>query len=294
MYNYNASNPTVTYCTFSGNSADDSGGGMYNYLGSNPILVNCAFSGNSAIGSGGAMYNFSSSSPTLTNCRFSGNFADAGGAVYIRRESGSAFTHCTFSGNSAAFGSSIACDSDESWDPSAVEILNTILFSGQDEVWNNDGSTIIITYSCIQGGWSGTGNIDDDPLFVATGYWHDNGTPEDPDDDVWFDGNYRFLSGSPCIDTGDPDFVREPGETDLDGHTRVLCDRVDMGAYEFGIGDHDCNQAVDLFDFAAWDACFAGPQDGLYDPQCEAFDFESDGDVDLADFAGFQNVFTGG
>ena len=50
-----SSSPTLTNCTFSGNSAD-SGGGMYNYDGSSPTLTNCTFSGNSA-DSGGGMYN---------------------------------------------------------------------------------------------------------------------------------------------------------------------------------------------------------------------------------------------
>ncbi|MHC4574605.1 MAG: choice-of-anchor Q domain-containing protein, partial [Planctomycetota bacterium] len=36
-----------------------------------------------------------------------------------------------------------------------------------------------------------------------------------------------------CIDTGDPNYVGEPNETDLDGNPRVVCDVVDMGAYEF-------------------------------------------------------------
>ena len=35
--------------------------------------------------------------------------------------------------------------------------------------------------------------------------------------------------------------------------------RVDMGAYEFGIGDFDCNQAVDLADFAGWEGCATDP-----------------------------------
>ena len=41
-----SSSPTVTNCTFSGNSASR-GGGMYNGS-SSPRLTNCTFSGNSA------------------------------------------------------------------------------------------------------------------------------------------------------------------------------------------------------------------------------------------------------
>ena len=127
---------------------------------------------------------------------------------------------------------------------------------------------------------------------MEPGYWDDNGTPSDPDDDFWVEGDYRLQPGSPCVNAGDPEYVPVPGETDLDGHARVLCDRVDMGAYEFGIGDYNCDQIVDLADFATgWEACFTGPGGGPYGPGCESFDFDHDNDVDLADFAGFQGVF---
>ena len=43
------------------------GGGMYNYTGS-PTVANCTFTGNSAEESGGGMHNYDYSSPTLTNC----------------------------------------------------------------------------------------------------------------------------------------------------------------------------------------------------------------------------------
>ena len=78
-----------------------------------------------------------------------------------------------------------------------------------------------ITYSNVEGGYEGKGNIDVDPSFVAPGYWDPNGTPDDPNDDVWIMGDYHLKSQaghwdeeseswvfdevtSPCIDTGDP------------------------------------------------------------------------------------------
>jgi hypothetical protein len=91
----------------------------------------------------------------------------------------------------------------------------------------------------------------------------------------------------------------------------VLCGRVDMGAYEFGIGDYDCDQVVDLADFSSWQACMTAPRDvrGLAPAapttpvvqsaignrqsaiECTVFDFDGDGDVDLLDFAAFQRIF---
>ena len=74
------------------------------------------------------------------------------------------------------------------------------------------------------------GNIDLDPCFVEPGYWDVN--------NVWVEGDYHLLDGSPCIDAGDPNYVAGPNETDLDGNPRVVDGDndgnsvVDMGAYE--------------------------------------------------------------
>ena len=195
------------------------------------------------------------STPTLTNCWFSRNTSNFDGGGMYNLSSNPLVTNCIFWGNTA---------------PSAAQI---------------NGATASVSYSCVQGGYEGAGNLSDDPMCVdADGPDDIPGTEDD---------NLRLLPGSLCIDAGDPDFVPDPGETDLDGHARVLCDRVDMGAYEFGIGDYDCDRNVDLTDFASWIACMTGPDGGPYDAGCEAFDFEFDGYVTLRDFAGFQKEFVG-
>jgi hypothetical protein len=102
MYNDILSSPTLTNCTFSGNSAEWSGGGMINLENGSPTLTNCTFSGNSA-DMGGGMYN-GGSSPTLTNCTFSGNWAEVVGGGMYNGGSNPALTNCTFSGNSADMG----------------------------------------------------------------------------------------------------------------------------------------------------------------------------------------------
>ncbi len=98
MYNYNFSSPTVSNCTFSGNTAYH-GGGMYNYYYSTPTLSNCTFSGNTAE-YGGGMVN-ERSSPTVSNCTFSGNGATDGGGMYNYNFSSPALSNCTFSSNTA-------------------------------------------------------------------------------------------------------------------------------------------------------------------------------------------------
>ena len=274
----------LTDCTFNGNSATGWGGGLYIYAAS-PTLTNCAFTGNVSGGYGGALYNNDGDS-VLVNCSFSGNTADHdGGAVYNWSSSDPTLSNCTFANNVAVNGPTIACDSQNVSDASHVSVSGCILWDGWDGVWNDNESTITISYSTVQSGWMGLGNIDLDPLFAdVLGPDGVGGTEDD---------NLRLTPGSPCIDAGDPAYVPQPGETDLDGHARVLCGRVDMGAYEFGIGDADCNETVDLFDFADWAMCMTGPSAGPYAEGCEAFDFEYDADVDLDDYSRFLSVFEG-
>ncbi len=55
------------------------------------------------------------------------------------------------------------------------------------------------SYSCIEGGLTGTGNIDEDPMFT------------DPDE-----GDYTLQADSPCIDAGDPLSPLDPDNTVAD------------------------------------------------------------------------------
>ena len=55
-------------------------------------------------------------------------------------------------------------------------------------------------------------------------------------------------------------------------------------------GDWDDNGTVDLEDFVHWPECMTGPGRGV-PPDCEPFDFDAEGDVDLADFTRFQQKF---
>ncbi|MHC4676148.1 MAG: S8 family serine peptidase, partial [Planctomycetota bacterium] len=257
------SSPTVTNCTFTNNTATDNGGGMYSYN-SGPTLTNCTFIGNSAVYEGGAMSNCSSG-PTITNCAFSGNSARWGGGIYNYWSNDDygipTLTNCTFSGNSA--------DSDGGgmYNESSSPIVTNCTFSSNTVVnngggmynyssiltltncilWGNiaqSGSQIYqdgmnsaaVTYSDVQGGWSGIGNIDEDPLFIEpNGLDGISGTEDD---------NLRLSAGSPCIDAGDntavlsgitvdlelePRFADDPDIPDTGNGTPPI---VDMGAYE--------------------------------------------------------------
>ena len=139
-------------------------------------------------------------------------------------------TNCTFVANSAICGNALSCDTSQGV-RNELYVTNCIIWDGGDEIRNNDNSVITINYSDVQGGWPGEGNIDTDPCFVEMGYWDAN--------NILFDSDYHLLPSSPCIDTGDPNYIAGPNETDLDGKPRVLDGNndgitvIDMGAYEY-------------------------------------------------------------
>ena len=100
-----SSNPAVTNCLFSGNSASN-GGGMHN-RNSSPAVTNCTFSNNDGVFGGGlySQYGF----PVITNCIFWGNTASYGGAgsevtqIYTT-SSNPVVTYCCIQGLDSYFG----------------------------------------------------------------------------------------------------------------------------------------------------------------------------------------------
>lgn len=259
MFCTSSSSPTVTRCTFVGNSAAY-GGGINATTSSHPDIIECVFTdnaatygggiandesktsvfetamtrctltGNTATSNGGGMYN-QGAAPTVINCVFSGNVSTgSGGGIYnqivIGRQSSPTLINCTFNDNeSGSSGGAMAGLS--------PTVDNCIL-------WNNRPNQIgfgaaVVTYSDVQGGYTGDGNIDDDPLFVDPG-----------------NGDLRLSPGSPCIDAADNTAFPIGISTDIDGNPRFRddpatvdsgvgqCANVDMGAYEAQSGADNC------------------------------------------------------
>jgi hypothetical protein len=175
-------------------------------------------------------------------------------------------------------------------------LTNCIVRNGKDAICNTHGE-IIIQYTNLVGGreavsdpyatitW-GEGNVEVEPDFADPGHWDTNGTPEDPNDDCFVEGDYHLKGQagrwgpaseswvkddvtSPCIDAGDPSspIGQEPFPSG---------GRVNMGAYggtaeaskslssfsgKYGGGDGTAGDPYLIFTAEQFDAIGAEPAD---------------------------------
>jgi len=282
IFNDDDSMITVSDCAFTANWASSGGGALCN-MSCSATIVGGAFSRNVGF-YGGAVYS-NSSDATLTSCAFAGNTAQQGGAIFNTGGS-TAIMNGAFCGNNSEYGGGIMVESGNSSATNSSFCANEATNGGgfvnwfgvpilaNCILWENAGDqivdlsgTITVSYSDIQGGWPGSGNIDGDPLFMVTPDSGTDGVWGTEDDDY---GDLRLQAGSPCIDAADntavpPDSVDldddgdrdERTPLDLDFQARFVDDRettdtgvadppkyvevVDMGAYEYQVcaGDLD-------------------------------------------------------
>ena len=298
-----SSHPTFTGCTFDSGYADISGGGVACWKGA-MTLINCRIRGNYGLwGAGGVSVAYGDM--TLINCMISGNSTGGigygGGIANDGYDNDVLIVNSTITDNTAgAFGGGIS-------GPGTA--TNCIIWgNAPDQISTNYGSPAT-SYSDVQGGWAGTGNIDADPMFVD---------PDGPDDDpnTWDDNDYRLNGGSPCIDAGNsaampvdewdldgdgdttervpidlqglPRFVDDPETPDTGAGTPPL---VDMGVYEY---QPDCNtngspDACDIDCGTSGGPCDVPGcgqsqdcNDNLIPDDCEA-DTDGDGAIDDCD-----------
>ncbi len=171
------------------------------------------------------MYNQDGSSPGVTNCEFTGNSGELGAGM-DNSSSSPVVTNCTFGGNRAG----THTGGIRNFDASSPVVTNCILWGDSaPEISDDATSAADVAYSDVEGGSAGAGNIEEDPLFVSPGQWDDNGTPADPTDDFWVEGDYHLDAASLCIDAGDPATALTE---DLEGSPRPAGSGYDMGAYE--------------------------------------------------------------
>jgi predicted outer membrane repeat protein len=205
---------TLFNCVFSHNMASHSGGAVRNVDGQLQI-TNCSFRENGAYGEpgiGGAVYH-EGELTSLTNCILLGNWANTEGGGVYGYASVSHLTNCTLSGNSAGNRGGALYGMYTS-----PVVTNCILWGNTAAFDPELGAESSVTFSCVAGGYSGMGNISEDPMFVGAPY------------------SVQLQAGSPCIDTG----LAEAGPaTDILGRIRPEGSGVDMGAYEGSVALED-------------------------------------------------------
>jgi len=235
------------------------------------------------------MFGFYSNGGNISRCTVSRNLTGFRDCI-----AGSSVDNCVVTANDTGFYSCSSSLSNLTITGNRVGIQNYGVTPVRNcIIWDNQlqlgSSSPIVSFSDIQGGFQGTGNIQQNPLFVAPGYWdHASGG-------VWHEGDYRLTAASPCVDSGDP--ADSDGDAlDLLGAPRIVGSRIDMGAIELPAPcEQDCDPDIDgdgipnSIDFCN-DTAPGTPVDEYGVPRT---DYNYDCRVDLRDYAVFQNSITG-
>jgi hypothetical protein len=203
-FDTNAGAVTWTGCLFRNNQAARAGA-IETFGSASRSITNCVFIQNRATttNSGGAIWSGNSANVTVRNCTFVANTsATTTGGGYLNTGGTSNLANCVFWNNTGSSGSTT-----------------------NNQVTTSGGTTTV-SYSLVQGGATGTGNISTTPLFV---------------DLAAFD--LRLQPSSPGVDAGSSSLIPAGVTTDHDGlprrvdivetaDTGVGAPVVDMGAYE--------------------------------------------------------------
>ncbi len=255
---FNGNDVEVSNCSILANTSQGSVGGMWVHADTLAVVRNCVLANNAGSSAGGLMISgfgaFEIETSTVT-----GNvaFEFGGGGMRAFGTEPTTISSCIFWGNQAPEGEQLLLDSGFN-NPAFVTVEFCDVQGGAAavsvDIWPDTPSQLTF----------GPGNIDSDPLFADEGF-----------------GGFHLSAKSPAVDAGDPSYVAQPGETDLDGGMRVVAGRVDMGADELQRpADLDGDGIVGILDFlallAAWGPC---PGAGT----CPG-DLDGDGTVGILDF----------
>jgi hypothetical protein len=294
MANGESGNARIVGCLFKDNKASF-GGGLYSRDDCSPIVIDCTFENNWADYTGGAL-EIRGGNPSYTHCRIINNEAGKytwGGSGISAFDGTITFENCTVTGNySYANGGGMfvwnaivymenCTISDNTAEDMGGGIFLYSHLSGSATLrscilWNQnatevEGKTISVQYSDVEGGYTGTGNINADPCFVDTS-----------------SGDYHLRWDSLCIDTGNPGYAHQPYDKDIDGEPRVMRDnRVDMGSDEVGLkqADFTRNGIIDGLDLSVLlNSWLAVEEDANWYVLCDLFNNKQ---IDMMDYAEF-------
>jgi len=204
--------PIISNCIIRNCSND----GVY-CNGAGPVVRNCIINGcDNGIHS-------QTSSPVIRNCRIYDNLNRG---IWCINSATTIKNNCIYSN---ASGIKLALD-----DTSEIE-NNTIVNNTGYGIEKGAGVPSATITNCIL--WGNGEDLFED--FSASYSWFtSDGDPlffdVDGEDNIGGndDDDYRLTSDSPCINAGDPDYLPDAGEKDIDGGLRVIGGIIDMGAYE--------------------------------------------------------------
>jgi hypothetical protein len=206
---------TVTNSIIENNIATVNGGGIYVSTGL-ISATGCQISNNSATKGGGVYFDLVDdfmSTTEFISCEISRNNAtsEGGGMFCNMMISSPYFEHLTVVENTAGSGGGII---NAEFDINPIYLSNSIFWNNSPDQIFDSFSKINLSFSNVEGGWTGAGNINDDPAFVD---------PLNGDYQLsWSNFPLNDNSKSPCIDAGDPLSLLDPDGT-----------ITDMGAYPF-------------------------------------------------------------
>lgn len=184
---FQSANVRMAKCTFEHNTAGSKGGALR----AQAAHLRCdssRFRSNTSIDAGGAVSITGNPSPDIVfmNCLFTSNVSTGGSGGAASMNSGQftagagIWVNCTFADNAAMVSGGAVYAGPPTGIPAVAILRNCI-------AWNNfpAASTLVnawdVTYSDIEGGWPGAGNINSNPFMTPT---------------------YGLAAGSPAIDAG--------------------------------------------------------------------------------------------
>ena len=224
------SSPSFIDCTFQDNIGGSYGGAFDIAGGGAVVFDRCAFYGNRAARAG-ALEIYSTTGPRVTNCVFSGNTATGGGgggALWIGTGGNTQLRNCTVVGNFSTVNVAAGLRVSGA-NPSIANCIfwDNVGPGGAQASANQVTGTTAVTYSIVEGGLSGTGNISLTPQFTDLA----NGDLSLAGSSVGLDaGSNSMVPAGILLDKAhNPRFADAP-VSDAGSGTAPI---VDIGAYEF-------------------------------------------------------------
>lgn len=169
-YLNNGAFATFTDCSFEDGDGGSFGGAFDIAIGGNVRFERCLFTGNTAA-RGGGLEIFATSNIFVNNCIFFGNVATGtggGGGLWIGQGGDARVCNCTIVGNSALSQLVGGLRVQNAPDPTVANCVlwdNAGLGGAQDSA-NQVSGNADVTWSIVEGGFAGTGNLGLDPQFA--------------------------------------------------------------------------------------------------------------------------------